>query len=129
LAELAARGRAVRRPRHVFCVVDHIVDTRPGRGDATLVPGGEEFIVGLRRGAARCGLRLFDVDDADQGIGHLVSAEQRIAQAYLNGLGLGSAPKGSNAASRPTAAKGSSFGAETVYRRCEARPSHEQLAA
>ena len=79
LAELAARGQSVRRPQHVFCMVDHIVDTRPGRGDATLVPDGEAFIVGLRRGAARFGLRLFDVDDADQGIGHLVSAEQGIA--------------------------------------------------
>ena len=79
LAELAARGQSVRRPRHVFCMMDHIVDTRPGRGDATLVPGGEEFIVGLRRNAAHFGLRLFDVDDADQGIGHLVSAEQGIA--------------------------------------------------
>ena len=79
LAELAARGQSVRRPRHVFCMMDHIVDTRLGRGDATLVPGGEAFIVGLRRGAARFGLRLFDVDDAAQGIGHLVSAEQGIA--------------------------------------------------
>ena len=79
LAELAARGQSVRRPRHVFCMMDHIVDTRLGRGDATRVPGGEEFIVGMRRGAARYGLRLFDVDDADQGIGHLVSAEQGIA--------------------------------------------------
>ena len=79
LAELVARGQSVRRPSHVFCMMDHIVDTRPGRGDATLVPGGEEFIVGLRRNAAHFGLRLFDVDDADQGIGHLVSAEQGIA--------------------------------------------------
>ena len=79
LAELDARGQSVRRPRHVFCMMDHIVDTRPGRSDATRVPGGEEFIVGMRRGAARYGLRLFDVDDADQGIGHLVSAEQGIA--------------------------------------------------
>ena len=76
LAELAACGQFVRRPHHVFCMMDHIVDTRPGRRDATPVPGGEDFIVGLRRYAAQFGLRLFDVDDADQGIGHLVSAEQ-----------------------------------------------------
>ena len=79
LAELAARGQSVRQPSHVFCMMDHIVDTRPGRGDATPVPGGEEFIVGMRRNAAHFGLRLFDVNDADQGIGHLVSAEQGIA--------------------------------------------------
>ena len=85
LAELAARGQFVRRPHHVFCMMDHIVDTRPGRRDATPVPGGEDFIVGLRRYAAQFGLRLFDVDDADQGIGHLVSAEQGIA---LPGLAI-----------------------------------------
>ena len=85
LAELAARGQSVRRPNHVFCMMDHIVDTRPGRRDATPVPGGEDFIVGLRRYAAQFGLRLFDVDDADQGIGHLVSAEQGIA---LPGLAI-----------------------------------------
>ena len=79
LAELAARGQTVRQPRHVFCMMDHVVDTRPGRGDATPVPGGADFIVGLRRHAERFGLRLFDVGDEDQGIGHLVSAEQGIA--------------------------------------------------
>ena len=79
LAELTARGQSVRRPRHVFCMMDHIVDTRPGRGDATPVPGGEDFIARQRLGAARFGLRLFDIGDADQGIGHLVGAEQGIA--------------------------------------------------
>ena len=79
LAELAARGQSVRRPGHVFCVMDHVVDTRPGRGDATPVPGGENFIIGLRHHAARFGLRLFDVGDENQGIGHLVMAEQGIA--------------------------------------------------
>lgn len=79
LAELAGRGQTVRQPRHVFCMMDHVVDTRPGRGDATPVPGGVDFIVGLRRHAERFGLRLFDVGDEHQGIGHLVCAEQGIA--------------------------------------------------
>ncbi|MYK47039.1 MAG: 3-isopropylmalate dehydratase, partial [Gammaproteobacteria bacterium] len=35
LDTLLRRGRPVRRPEHVFCVVDHVVDTRPGRGDET----------------------------------------------------------------------------------------------
>ncbi len=85
LDSLARRRRCVRRPEHVFCVADHVVDTRPGRGDDTRAPGGKDFIVALRQGAASFGLRLFDIDDADQGICHLVSAEQGIA---LPGLSL-----------------------------------------
>ena len=85
LDALARRGAPVRRPEHAFCVVDHVVDTLPGRGDATMVPGGTDFIVALRRGAAAFGLTMFDVDDGDQGISHLVSAEQGIA---LPGLSL-----------------------------------------
>ena len=85
LAALAERGQPIRRPRHAFCVMDHILDTRPGRGDRTLVPGGQDFIVSTRRHAADFGLRTFDVGDQDQGISHLVSAEQGIA---LPGLSL-----------------------------------------
>ncbi|MDE0658751.1 MAG: 3-isopropylmalate dehydratase large subunit [Gammaproteobacteria bacterium] len=84
LDTLLRRGRPVRRPEHVFCVVDHVVDTRPGRGDETQAPGGRDFIVALRQGAAAFGLRMFDVDDQDQGITHLVSAEQGIALPGLS---------------------------------------------
>jgi len=85
LDSLARRRRSVRRPEHAFCVADHVVDTLPGRSDDTRVPGGRDFIVALRQGAASFGLRMFDVDDEDQGICHLVSAEQGIA---LPGLSL-----------------------------------------
>ena len=85
LDSLARRRRCVRRPEHAFCVADHVVDTQPGRSDDTPVPGGRDFIVALRQGAASFGLRMFDVDDDDQGICHLVSAEQGIA---LPGLSL-----------------------------------------
>ena len=85
LAALAERGQSIRRPRHAFCVMDHILDTRPGRGDRTLVPNGRDFIVSTRRHAADFGLRTFDVGDQDQGISHLVMAEQGIA---LPGLSL-----------------------------------------
>jgi len=84
LDTLERRGRPVRRPEQVFCVVDHVVDTQPGRGDETQVPGGRDFIVALRQGAAAYGLRMFDIDDADQGITHLVSAEQGIALPGLS---------------------------------------------
>lgn len=85
LDSLEKRRRTVRYPEHAFCVVDHIVDTQPGRGDDTPVPGGREFIAAIRSHAGSFGLRLFDVGDDDQGICHLVSAEQGIA---LPGLSL-----------------------------------------
>ena len=78
LQSLAEAGRPVRNPRHVFASMDHIVDTLPGRGDKTLVPGGEAFIHALRAAAEDVGIRLFDIGDSDHGITHLVSAEQAI---------------------------------------------------
>ena len=84
LDALARRRQPVRRPEHAFCVVDHVVDTLPGRGDETMVPGGGNFIAALRQGAAAFGLRMFDVDDEDQGITHLVSAEQGIVLPGLS---------------------------------------------
>ena len=85
LDSLRNDARTVRRPEHAFCVVDHTVDTKPGRSDETAVPGGRDFIVATRHQAGSFGLRLFDVGDDDQGICHLVSAEQGIA---LPGLSL-----------------------------------------
>jgi len=85
LSAMAEAGRRVRSPQHAFCVMDHIVDTRPGRGDASPVPNGAEFITATRESAAEAGLRLFDIHDPGQGISHLVSAEQGIA---LPGLTL-----------------------------------------
>lgn len=76
---LMDRGLSVRRPRQAFCVMDHTLDTFPGRGDQTRIPGGEAFIVSTRNSAQSLGLTVFDVNDADQGISHLVSAEQGFA--------------------------------------------------
>lgn len=55
--------------------MDHIVDTRPGRDDRTLMPGGQAFIIETRAAATEAGLTLFDVTDPDQGIVHVVSPE------------------------------------------------------
>ncbi len=76
LNALANRDITPRHPSSIICVMDHIVDTRPGRSDATPVPGGEAFISSTRNAAEAFGLRLFDLDDQAQGISHLVSAEQ-----------------------------------------------------
>lgn len=75
LNSLKAADRPVADPSRVFCVMDHIVDTRPGRGDQTLMPGGQAFITETRAAATEAGITLFDVTDPDQGIVHVVSPE------------------------------------------------------
>ena len=75
LKSMAAAGRSVLDTARVFAVMDHIVDTRPGRGDATLMPGGDAFITETRAACHEAGITLFDVNDLDQGITHVISPE------------------------------------------------------
>jgi 3-isopropylmalate/(R)-2-methylmalate dehydratase large subunit len=78
LGRMAEMGRAVRDPARVFAVMDHIVDTRIGRGDGTLMQGGEGFITETRAACKSAGITLFDVNDPGQGIVHVISPEQGI---------------------------------------------------
>ena len=75
LKSLRESGRPVVDPVRVFCTMDHIVDTFPGRGDATRMPGGTAFIVQTREAAREAGIHLFDVRDPQQGIVHVISPE------------------------------------------------------
>ena len=75
LKSLRQSGRTVADPRRVFCTMDHIVDTLPGRGDETRVPDGRTFITETRAAAREAGIQLFDVRDPDQGIVHVISPE------------------------------------------------------
>jgi 3-isopropylmalate/(R)-2-methylmalate dehydratase large subunit len=75
LKSLRQSDRGVADPTRVFCTMDHIVDTLPGRGDETRVPGGKAFIVETRAAAREAGIRVFDVRDRDQGIVHVISPE------------------------------------------------------
>jgi 3-isopropylmalate/(R)-2-methylmalate dehydratase large subunit len=75
LKSLQQAGRRVAAPSRVFCTMDHIVDTLPGRGDETLMPGGKAFITATRAAAREAGIHLFDVRDPDQGIVHVISPE------------------------------------------------------
>jgi len=79
LKGLEAAGRTVRDPAQVFCTMDHIVDTLPGRSDNTLMPSGRDFITATRAAATAAGITLFDLGDDRQGIVHVVSPEQGIA--------------------------------------------------
>ncbi|MCA0900829.1 3-isopropylmalate dehydratase large subunit [Microbulbifer agarilyticus] len=85
LQSLHAAGYGVRDARKVFCTMDHIVDTFPGRGDATLMPSGTDFITATRNETRAANIRLFDVDDPNQGIVHVISPEQGLV---LPGLTL-----------------------------------------
>ena len=85
LKSVADSGRPIAAPRQVFCTMDHVVDTRPGRTDATLMPTGRDFIVQTRDAARAAGVTLFDIGDEDQGIVHVISPEQGIV---LPGLTL-----------------------------------------
>lgn len=78
LKSLAAAGRRVLAPRQVFVTMDHVVDTRRGRTDDTIMPTGKSFIVETREAARAAGLKLFDLGDPDQGIGHVISPEMGI---------------------------------------------------
>jgi 3-isopropylmalate/(R)-2-methylmalate dehydratase large subunit len=75
LKSMAAAGRAVVDPARVFAVMDHIVDTRIGRSDETLMPGGQAFVTETRAACAAAGITLFDVNDREQGIVHVISPE------------------------------------------------------
>jgi 3-isopropylmalate/(R)-2-methylmalate dehydratase large subunit len=75
LKRMAEMGRTLRDSARVFAVTDHIVDTRPGRTDATLMPGGQAFITETRAACEAAGITLFDVASPDQGIVHVISPE------------------------------------------------------
>jgi 3-isopropylmalate/(R)-2-methylmalate dehydratase large subunit len=72
-------GRQPARPELVFGTFDHVIDTKPGRDDTTLFPGGAEFIGLYRDEARRVHVPLIEIDDPRQGIVHVVSPELGIA--------------------------------------------------
>ena len=85
LETLASAGRKVRHPELAFCTMDHIVDTFPGRGNNTRVPGGDAFIKSTRIATRNARIQLFDIADPRQGIVHVISPELGIV---LPGLTL-----------------------------------------
>src|SRR5581483_3387984 len=73
-AQLLRQDRTVHRPDLTFAVQDHTVATKPGRNDETN-PNGTAFIRAMRDGCRKNGIRLFDIDDREQGISHVVAPE------------------------------------------------------
>ena len=86
MRQLAKSGRPVHDPAQVFGIMDHVLDTRPGRSDAsTLIPNGQKFIEVFRHEAETAGFSMFDLGDPRQGIAHVSMPEQGVA---LPGLSL-----------------------------------------
>lgn len=76
---LEERGLAVRNPEMTFSVADHVVSSAPGRTGGA-AEWSETHLRDLRAGSARFGVRLFDVNDRDQGIAHVIGPELGITQ-------------------------------------------------
>jgi 3-isopropylmalate/(R)-2-methylmalate dehydratase large subunit len=72
--QLEKQHRRVRRPDLTFSMQDHTVATKPGRDDTTN-PSGAAFLKAMRDGSRRNRIRLFDIDDPEQGISHVVAPE------------------------------------------------------
>lgn len=86
LESIADKKHKIAMPQHVFCTVDHIVDTFPGRGDKTLMPSGQDFIKTTRKEALAAGIQFFDIGDPRQGIVHVISPEQGITLPGLTSV-------------------------------------------
>ena len=74
LEQLAKTGRSVRRPDLTFGVLDHTMPTE-SRELIDLISSESVLMREMRAGAQRHGYRLFDVDDDEAGIAHVVAPE------------------------------------------------------
>ena len=72
--KLQQANRSVRRPDLTFSALDHTPSTRPGRDEYTNA-GGTPLILAMREGSKRNGIRVFDLDDDEHGISHVVAPE------------------------------------------------------
>ncbi len=71
---LAKKGYTVRNPELTFATADHAVSTVPGRMDDT-TERSLQWVPALRAGCAQAGIRFFDLNDAEQGIVHVIGPE------------------------------------------------------
>jgi 3-isopropylmalate/(R)-2-methylmalate dehydratase large subunit len=71
---LDQQGYNVRNPELTFATADHCVSSLPGRVDNT-TECGARLIPILRERCAEAGIRLFDIDDPEQGIVHVIGPE------------------------------------------------------
>ena len=77
---LRMAGRAVRRPDATIAVPDHNVPTTPDRLHEIKDEQSRIQVAALRKNAQDFGIELYDVNDARQGIVHIIGPEQGITQ-------------------------------------------------
>jgi len=78
-AGLRTAHRPVRQPHATIAVLDHNVPTVVGRRMLDVVDkASEECIVTMEQNARDFGVTLFDMQDARQGIVHIIGPEQGI---------------------------------------------------
>src|SRR5215475_13430441 len=76
---LRAAGRKVRQPLRTVATVDHNVPTEPrGTPITDLIAANQ--IAALQRNCKEFGIRLFDMDSAEQGIVHVIGPELGLTQ-------------------------------------------------
>ncbi|PYX41277.1 MAG: 3-isopropylmalate dehydratase large subunit [Acidobacteria bacterium] len=76
---LRASSRRVRQPGRTVATVDHNVPTEP-RGTPITDPIAARQIEALRKNCKEFGVRLFDIDSAEQGIVHVIGPELGLTQ-------------------------------------------------
>ncbi len=78
MKSLKDRGLSVRRPDLTWALPDHGVSTEPGRRDDSSDAGAKLLPI-FRASTHDLGIRLFDLDDDEQGIVHVVGPEQGLS--------------------------------------------------
>ncbi len=76
---LHAAGRKVRQPLRTVATVDHNIPTEP-RGTPITDPIAARQIEALQKNCRDFGVRLFDMDSAEQGIVHVIGPELGLTQ-------------------------------------------------
>ncbi|MEN0108822.1 MAG: aconitase family protein, partial [Pseudomonas sp.] len=74
LSEMGKRKLAVHNPELTFATPDHVVSSAPGRNGQTY-PVGAMLWAGLKHGAAKAGMRFFELGQPGQGIVHVMGPE------------------------------------------------------
>ncbi len=73
LLDLKNRNLTVHNPELTFATPDHAISTARGRAGTSKI--GQELLAGLRTETSAAGIEMFDIDEAGQGIVHVIGPE------------------------------------------------------
>jgi len=73
LLDLKNRNLTVHNPELTFATPDHAISTPRGRAGTSKI--GQELLAGLRTETSAAGIEMFDIDEAGQGIVHVIGPE------------------------------------------------------